>query len=322
MKHCHPSRQEKYLAILKYILSTIHADRYTARWMEETRNSRTYKNIMDILYPVNLACILQLPHALELLLSAGFSQCIATSLQTEPVVLAVERDLNSSVASHQCLELLFKYGLDIQAHPQAPELNYLLMRTTVQKHQVRHLETLLDNGLKSDEAGLLLMYTLCQKIAMERNQQIAHLLIQANACEVYATGINSQYPTPLSVAIIQHPSLVMPLLECGIPVCSYTGKTTKDRLEPSWFKQARFRLLRNALQASDFCDIKLAKAFLEKGNLLEQFLMYIENIREIQMSLSFKCRKVIRKSLGYCNEERLRQLGIPQRLVKYILLKQ
>ena len=287
---------------------------------------------MDILYPVNLACALLLPAELEMLIQTGFPtmtipMTMASCCRIDPFILTSERTVEPNCCSTKCLRVLFQHTPNLSA-VFTTEQTMSLLKVAVKKQQVHHLQILLENLLTSQLLGNgrgydLLMDVLSQVYGKNNSREMAKLLIQAN-CYDKATGCDgnamatkaTKYPTPLTLAIVRHPTLVRTMLECGVPIYGQTRKIKACDVMPS-LREAKSRRLYALLADAQFSDVILAQERLD-DETLRIFMTYVTHERDHTTSLLFQCRKTIRNRLVYCSQINVEKLRLPKCLTDHL----
>ena len=126
----------------------------------------------------------------------------------------------------------------------------------------------------------MLMDVLSQVYGKNNSREMAKLLIQAN-CYDKATGCDgnamgtkaTKYPTPLTLVIVHHPTLVRTMLECGVPIYGQTRKIKACDVMLS-LREAKSRRLYALLADAQFSDVILAQERLD-DETLRIFMMYV-----------------------------------------------
>ena len=153
---------------------------------------------------------------------------------------------------------------------------------------------------------------------------MAKLLIQANCYDktggdgnaTEKEAIVTKYPTPLTMAIVRHPTLVKTMLECGIPIYGHRRKIKACDILPN-LKEAKSRRLYELLTNAQFSDVTLAQERLD-AETLRTFMTYAAHERDHTTSLLFQCRKTIRNRLVYCSKMNVEKLRLPKCLTDYL----
>ena len=307
---------------------------YIERWRQQRQNlPGSQFHQMDILYPVNLACALLLPAELEMLIQTGFPtmtipMTMASCCRIDPFILTSERTVEPNCCSTKCLRVLFQHTPDLSA-VFTTEQKISLLKVAIKKQQVHHLQILLENlltlQLLDNGRGYgLLMDVLSQVYGKNNSREMAKLLIQANCYDktgVHGNGAENEtnftkYPTPLTMAIVRHPTLVRTMLECGIPIYGQTRKIKACDIMPN-LKEAKSRRLYEILSNAQFSDVTLAQKRLD-AETLRIFMTYAAHEREHTTSLLFQCRKTIRNRLVYCSKMKVEKLRLPKCLTDYL----
>ena len=275
------------------------------RWRQHREKSTGYsQHRMDLLYPVNMACALQLPVELQTLINRGFPVFPVTSYShgVDPFSLTLEKSVEANTSGANCLRVLFQSITPSVGNFFTNEHKMSLLKTAIKKQHVTNLRILLDNILtthellSNGEGYELLMDVLSQSYGKNNCREMAKLLVKANC--YYKKGFYSnnkvvtmetkthlKYPTPLTLTILNHPALVETLLECGVPIYGQNRKIKAEDAIPR-LKDAKSRRLYAALKDAQFSDVILAKQRLD-AETLKIFTTYAAHEKEHISSLMF-----------------------------------
>ena len=237
----------------------------------------------------------------------------------DPFSLTVERTSETNISSIKCLNTLFKHSSRVHLDFSTPH-KMTILNAVVKKQHYQHLQILLENFLdvemtRDEHWPELLISVLSQSHGRNNSREMAKLLIKTNCCDYFT---KETYPSPLTLAIVYHPSLVRTFLECGVPIWGTCRRVSPDKIPP-WLKEIKFRKLYTMLKEADFSDTILAEEHLD-DETLQTFTFCAVHQREHSGSLLFHCRKTIRRRLVYCSRTNVEKLDLPRCLREYILI--